>query len=339
MRKDAKLAFIVGGILISILVVYVLVVPGGQKKPKAVTFDDGGTNAKLVSHTTDAKTPVAEKQADKKVEEQKDEPKSDLAKNDPPKDDTAPTTKPTDPFASARAPEEDKWMLALNHGTVPMMTTSAPPVPAAKPIAAPTAPPKLEADNTASNVGSPVTTDNTQAPPVTIASNLTPTTPPQTPVLADPPPAPPAPSGMRTHVVKQGESIAKIAEAVYGSQNYWPYIIRANPGVVAEKIRPGMTLNLPPESEVKAGAPAKNPSTQPSGDTTAAHQAQATPIDPNTQYQVQSGDSLHKIAMKLYGNSNKWQAIYDLNKEAIGADPAKLRAKSVLKLPEAPTQK
>ena len=50
---------------------------------------------------------------------------------------------------------------------------------------------------------------------------------------------------------KPGESIAKIAEAAYGSQNYWPYIIRANPGIVAEKIRPGMTINLPAESDVK----------------------------------------------------------------------------------------
>ena len=48
MRKDVKLAFVVGGILISVLVVYVLVVPGGQKRPdqQAVTLD-----------TTDTKPP------------------------------------------------------------------------------------------------------------------------------------------------------------------------------------------------------------------------------------------------------------------------------------------
>jgi nucleoid-associated protein YgaU len=43
--------------------------------------------------------------------------------------------------------------------------------------------------------------------------------------------------------------------------------------------------------------------------------------------------------MKLYGTSAKWQAIYDLNKDAIGTDPSKLKLKSVLKLPEPPTQK
>ena len=339
MRKDAKLAFIVGGILISILVVYVLVVPGGRKKPKAVTFDDGG--AKSASRLNETKPPVTDKPADVKTDALKtdapksDAPKTDVAKNDTPKVENTPATKPTDPFASAKGADEDKWMLALNHGTVPMMTTSAPPVSTAKTLTTPTPPPpKLEADSTASNVASPVAPEtSTQTPPVTIASNVT---SPQTAVVSDPAPTPSA--GTRTHVVKQGESIAKIAEAVYGSQNYWPYIIRANPGIVAEKIRPGMTLNLPPESEVKAGA-AKNPSTQPAGDTSAAHQATTAQIDPNTQYQVQPGDSLHKIAMKLYGNANKWQAIYDLNKEAIGADPAKVKVKSVLKLPEAPTVK
>src|SRR5207248_10894843 len=119
-------------------------------------------------------------------------------------------------------------------------------------------------------------------------------------------------TGMRTHVVKQGESIAKIAEAVYGSQNYWPHIIRANPGIVAEKIRPGMTINLPPDSEVKGSGTAVIASATENAikpDTT--HPALAN----QTEYEVQSGDSLAKISMKLYGTGAKWQAIYDLNKD------------------------
>ena len=140
---------------------------------------------------------------------------------------------------------------------------------------------------------------------------------------------------MRTHVVKPGETIAKIAEAVYGSQNYWPHIIRANPGVVAEKIRPGMTLNLPPDSEVKASSAVVASATENPIKPDTTHPA----IDGKTEYEVQPGDSLAKIAMKLYGSSTKWQAIYDLNKDAIGPDPAKVKAKSVLKLPEPPTQK
>ena len=62
-------------------------------------------------------------------------------------------------------------------------------------------------------------------------------------------------------------------------------------------------------------------------------------LDPQKEYEVQPGDSLAKISMKLYGNGNKWQSIYDLNKEAIGTDPAKVKLHSVLKLPEAPTVK
>ena len=38
MRKDVKLAFVIGGILIAVLVVYVLVVPG-KSANKPVTLD------------------------------------------------------------------------------------------------------------------------------------------------------------------------------------------------------------------------------------------------------------------------------------------------------------
>ena len=146
-----------------------------------------------------------------------------------------------------------------------------------------------------------------------------------------------------THVVKQGETIAKIAEVAYGSQNYWPYIVRANPGIVAEKIRAGMTINLPDINEVKGtgsfsvqtGSTAANTTT----DTNLKPDTTSPKLDPQTQYEVQSGDSLAKIAMKLYGSSNKWQGIYDLNKDTIGADPAKVKVHSILKLPEPPTVK
>ena len=52
---------------------------------------------------------------------------------------------------------------------------------------------------------------------------------------------------------------------------------------------------------------------------------------------MQSGDSLHKISMKLYGKIDMVQKIYDLNKSAIGDNPAKLKLGQVLKLPQPPT--
>jgi len=55
------------------------------------------------------------------------------------------------------------------------------------------------------------------------------------------------------------------------------------------------------------------------------------------EYAVQADDSLYKISMKLYGKGDKVDAIYELNKEKIGSDPARLKVGMVLKLPEAPS--
>jgi nucleoid-associated protein YgaU len=62
-------------------------------------------------------------------------------------------------------------------------------------------------------------------------------------------------------------------------------------------------------------------------------------VDPRSEYRVQSGDSLHKIAVKLYGKIDMVDKIYELNKAAIGPNKAKLKLGMVLKLPEAPVAK
>jgi nucleoid-associated protein YgaU len=46
-----------------------------------------------------------------------------------------------------------------------------------------------------------------------------------------------------------------------------------------------------------------------------------TPKDVERRYTVMSGDSLSKIAKKVYGDAAKWRRIYDANKDVIGANP------------------
>jgi tetratricopeptide (TPR) repeat protein len=60
------------------------------------------------------------------------------------------------------------------------------------------------------------------------------------------PAAKPAPSG-RTHVVTQGETLAKIAQRYYGSSARWHAILDANRDVLKDEkaVRPGMTLKIP----------------------------------------------------------------------------------------------
>ncbi|CAM2950900.1 LysM peptidoglycan-binding domain-containing protein [Paenibacillus sediminis] len=59
---------------------------------------------------------------------------------------------------------------------------------------------------------------------------------------------------------------------------------------------------------------------------------------PNTHsvpssYTVKSGDSLFKIAAKVYGNGNDWRKIYDKNKAVIGPNPNVIKAGQKLVIP------
>jgi ABC-type amino acid transport substrate-binding protein len=58
---------------------------------------------------------------------------------------------------------------------------------------------------------------------------------------------------------------------------------------------------------------------------------------PTRDYVVQAGDTLSKIAGKVYGDvgPKAWHRIYDANKDAIGADPSALKLGMKLKIPPA----
>ena len=127
----------------------------------------------------------------------------------------------------------------------------------------------------------------------------------------------------RTHVVQPGENFARIAESVYGSQVYYKDLMAANPNVRPEKLRPGMVLNLPDVKEVKGKGNAEDDSPAPA-------------IDPRLEYRVQAGDSMHKIAARLYNDQDMWQDLYDLNKAKIGNNPEKLKVGMILRLPKPP---
>jgi len=143
------------------------------------------------------------------------------------------------------------------------------------------------------------------------------------------PEASPATPGAKTHVVQSGDTLSSIAEAVYGSANYYPHILRANPQVNPNNLKLGTVLNLPHVDEVKATAtPAER------GNGVVASIAPDVKIDSSRQYQVQSGDSLYKISLKLYGKSTYVERIYEKNKATIGSDPKKLKLGMILDLPE-----
>ena len=56
------------------------------------------------------------------------------------------------------------------------------------------------------------------------------------------------------------------------------------------------------------------------------------PADQGQSYTVQSGDNLSKIAKHVYGDANKWHAIFDANRDKI-KNPDLIQPGQVLTLP------
>ncbi|MGH7177557.1 MAG: LysM peptidoglycan-binding domain-containing protein [Tepidisphaeraceae bacterium] len=220
-------------------------------------------------------------------------------------------TPTTQPSASAAAPDsagalsagnEGIWELALSKG---VMKTQTPPV------NSPATPSEIDGGASAQRNPAPqappaatnVPVERGSSDPSLLASYGTPST---------------APSTVRTHVVQRGETLGKIAQVAYGNASFARYIVNANPGIDPNRLRPGTTINLPPVSDVRPQASGSS-----SGSTNS-----------RTEYRVEAGDSLYRISMKLYGRADMVDKIYDLNKETIGPDRAKLKLNMVLKLPE-----
>ncbi len=56
--------------------------------------------------------------------------------------------------------------------------------------------------------------------------------------------------------------------------------------------------------------------------------------DIHGMYTVVAGDSLSKISKKVYGDANKYQAIFEANKDQL-ADPDKIKVGQTLRIPNA----
>lgn len=133
---------------------------------------------------------------------------------------------------------------------------------------------------------------------------------------------PTADSTSQTYIVKSGDNFWVIAQAVYGDGRHYKLIEQANPGVDSSNLKIGQELRIPPLST--AATPAAGITSH-----------SATTLGPR-QYRVQPNDSLHRIAQKLYGDGSRWQEIYDLNRQTIGSNPARLKVDMILQLPEEP---
>jgi nucleoid-associated protein YgaU len=77
------------------------------------------------------------------------------------------------------------------------------------------------------------------------------------------------------------------------------------------------------------------PGTLASGATQRATGSSTGPAAPRRTYTVQKGDSLSKIAQQTYGRADRWQAIFDANRDQID-DPDLIHPGQTLVLPDLP---
>jgi nucleoid-associated protein YgaU len=299
MRKDAKIGFAIGGVLLAVLTVYVLVVPRHHNaiSPNAVTL-----SVPPDATATDTSTPSVPT-------------------------DTTDTKAPDTSTAMAKNPGDGvNWERLLNGGgndtdvAPPLMTTTtSPPTSGSGVVVAPPA-------ATGSGANSSPST-----PPVTLADVTPPAGPSTRPaamMAVEPPLAvhTTVAAGSRQYTIKSGQTLSSIAGEVYGNSRFYVAILRANPGLNPNRLHPGDNITLPDASDVNpAASTAVTPPTE-----------RGTAATGKT-YTVKSGDTLYAISKELFGTTRQADAIYDLNKQTIGANEARLTVGMILKLPEAAT--
>jgi nucleoid-associated protein YgaU len=283
MRKDAKIGFAIGGVLLAVLTVYVLVVPSHKRSRtiNGVTLEVPPGTAGGTADTPTSVPPTAV---------------STDAKADQPAADAKPVVARNDGV---------NWEKILG-GTsdAPTLKTTTPA--ATDTPAAPTTPDPAIATNTAPATEMPLAAVTPMA---------------STPMAAVSPST--QPTGSRTYTIKPGQTLSLIAAEIYGNSRFYVAIKRANPNIDANHLKPGMRITLPDISDVKPDALVKV------GENGAA-------VSTGKTYKVQSGDTLYRISKSLYGSGRQAEALYELNRDLIGPDKARLKLGMVLRLPVSP---
>lgn len=131
-------------------------------------------------------------------------------------------------------------------------------------------------------------------------------------------------SSAKTYKVQPGDTLFTIAEKALGNGNLSGKILAANPGLNPKKLKAGQEIKLPGAGGSETLAPSS---------VSKVPASPAAASASKNSYKVQAGDSLRKIANRVYGDSRKWNQIYAANKSTIGSDPSHLRAGMTLRIP------
>jgi len=322
MRKDVRMGFAVGGVLLAVVIVAVLVMHR-NKNPNKVAFGPGNGSTTAGASSED-KGPIDVAGPGGAVADRSSQPLS-LAKKD---------AGPADKVRGSAGSSDDDADSAGRRWDMLFASTADDPIKAELTSAKVRRHKSQKAQVAADSSVERLATADLQQPVDPQTDAAAPRGSDRSQPAASNPDSDraPASTGPRTHKVQPGETFVTIARAVYGNGKYFKALEKANPKVDPRALKPGMAIQLPPASEVKqpartAGkAQARSPQSGP-----------AAASDGST-YTVQKDDSLYKIAHRLYpGKRGIEDELYLLNKQVIGPDSTKLKPGMVLKLPAAAT--
>lgn len=160
-------------------------------------------------------------------------------------------------------------------------------------------------------------------PPVTIQLEPIPAPKPAEQPLPPPPPPSPVviPPKFHQHTVRKGETYASISLRYYGTSAHATAISKANPLLSPPNLREGRVILVPHDPRNIQGLPVAK---APSGNDTVI-----------SEYTVEKGDTLSRIAATVYGDSKLAGHIFEANKDQL-PDEHSLRIGQKLRIPPAP---
>lgn len=169
------------------------------------------------------------------------------------------------------------------------------------------------------------TTDGGPAAPVSIDATppTSPTTSPDGSSSADASGPRLIPPQFTPHTVAAGETFVTISKKYFGTGLHADAIAKANPFVDPTRLRAGRVIRIPKDPGNIQGKVVD--ADRPSGARKPAGGA-------SSEYVVQSGDTLSKIAKQVYGEERLASRIFDANKDRM-ASPDKLRLGMKLRIP------
>jgi nucleoid-associated protein YgaU len=134
-----------------------------------------------------------------------------------------------------------------------------------------------------------------------------------------------------SYTVVPGDTLTSIAIAYGLGKGGVKAILDANKDVLSNpnKLRVGLTIKIPAACAQNSDSAPNNKKT---GSGSVAPGNTASPkADSGSEYVVQNGDSLERIARKLFNDGRKWRDLFDWNRDQL-SDPARLRAGQTLKI-------